>query len=125
MLKNVLKSAASDSVKATAMYMLGDINRKLAAKANVEKDREMEKFYRQQARFVLTDLSQKYPFYDNISSVAYFLATLLDGTDEEKLSSMRSFLNRYPKSEFIGKALFKIGNYQMSAGNLRNARKTF
>ena len=74
---------------------------------------------------MLTDLSQKYPAYADISTAAYYLATILDGTDKEKLNAMRSFVTRYPKSEFVGEALYKIGNYQLTSGDFRNARKTF
>ena len=50
LLKKMISSELSGTHKSTALFMLGDINLKLAFEAEYRNDHEMKKFYQQQAR---------------------------------------------------------------------------
>ena len=125
LLKKMISSELSDTHKSTALFMLGDINLKLAFEAEYRNDHEMKKFYQQQARSFLTELQSKFPNSENASAATYHLAMISNGSEEQKLRRLESFLNSFPESGFIDKALMSIGESYKAKGRLLKSRKLF
>ncbi|MCH7818314.1 MAG: tetratricopeptide repeat protein [Candidatus Marinimicrobia bacterium] len=125
LLKNLLKSNPSDDLQPAVLFMLGELNLKLSEISGYENKIEMELLYKQAARSYLTELLSKYPHYENISSATYHLSSLSNASDEVKLKSLESFVNKYPKSEFIAEALLSVGSLYAKKEEWLKSRRVF